>query len=366
MANYPFQNASTYIPVPSHDGSDQLTHPSIIDFFTEHNMTDWQGYRYWMAYTPYTNNNDEEEDPNVIASNDGQNWVVPNGLINPLDDAPKAGYPDGYNADTDMVYNPDTNELWVYYRYWNAVDTLELRLVKISADMTYTLPQAVITVSPYSQAEDLFRSQVIWRENSNKWHMWGQGGDHSVGPWQTGYSFSTDGINWSGFQQCFNSAGEDPFVSIGYENWHPSGKPNFQENKMEFITSAFPLGGVQGRDSVLLYAESPLDNPTLMNCPISELLLVTSGGWDDMLYRPTFVRKEVDGKNLYEIWYSAKDIETSEWHLGYTEGHIELESGEWRYISKLNSKDNEWSSLKDIYIKEDDGWKKIKSVMLKQ
>ena len=69
--------------IPTYDGSDQSTHPSVLRFDAP-----WHGYLYWMAMTPYPYNNDGLEDPSILVSNDAQTWIVPEGLTNPLTPAP--------------------------------------------------------------------------------------------------------------------------------------------------------------------------------------------------------------------------------------------------------------------------------------
>lgn len=44
----------------------------------------WNGYRYWMAYTPYPYANGSEENPSICASNDMLYWETPEGLANPI------------------------------------------------------------------------------------------------------------------------------------------------------------------------------------------------------------------------------------------------------------------------------------------
>ncbi len=67
-------NIETYI-----DGKNQPTHPSVIDMGEE-----WNGFRYWMAYSPYPNADGGEENPCIGASNDMLHWKTPNGLYNPI------------------------------------------------------------------------------------------------------------------------------------------------------------------------------------------------------------------------------------------------------------------------------------------
>lgn len=84
------------LTIPTHDGSGEAMHPSLV-----HVPDGWNGYAYWMAMTPYPDWNDAHEDPNIVVSHDGTDWVVPPGLTNPLDDAP--GAPGTHNSDTHLI-----------------------------------------------------------------------------------------------------------------------------------------------------------------------------------------------------------------------------------------------------------------------
>ena len=45
-------SAANYLTLPTPDGSGQMVHPDVIDFGSNNA---WNGWRYWMAITPYTN-----------------------------------------------------------------------------------------------------------------------------------------------------------------------------------------------------------------------------------------------------------------------------------------------------------------------
>lgn len=308
-------NAVNYLTTPTHEGSGQVVHPSVIDFLLEHGMPTWAEYRYWMAITPYPGGNDAHEDPNILASNDGLKWVVPNGMVNPLDDATGGLSEGGYNNDPELVYNPDTNELWVYYCYAHS-SVLEERLVKVSPDMSYTPPQTIISITPWTQVDNKKRSPAIWRESANRWHMWGGGGTLNP-PYNIYYSFSEDGIGWSEPQQCLNSDGNDPFQALvsGMYNWHMSVKPNYRENRIEFFSYT------NGTGEGIYYAQCDMNNPTVINTPIATPILSGAvGKWDAKLYRASFVIGNDNNSYRYHIWYTARN--NNEWHLGYTSGSI--------------------------------------------
>jgi hypothetical protein len=317
MATLPLNNAATPLTTPTHEGSGEGLHPHIIDFLTEYNMASWVGYRYWMIFTPYPNSDNANEDPNLLASNDGQVFVVPSGIVNPLADA--LGGASGFNSDPELVYNPDTNELWLYYRFVDS--NYYIRLIKISENMECTAPIDIITITAYVESDVKSRSLCIWRESSSKWHMWGGGG---IRPYKVYYSFSNDGTNWGEFTQCLNSDGLDPFQVIGYENWHMDCKPNCRENKVEFLNYCWVLDGGDTSLAKVLNSSCNVDNPTLLLMPITSPILQVGSGWDNgCLYRSTFVIENdtINKKYIFKIWYSAKSS-TGEWHIGYTEGDV--------------------------------------------
>jgi hypothetical protein len=84
-----------------------MIHPGVVDL-----GEDWNGFRYWMANTPYYNDNDTVENPCVLASHDGFEWVVPRGLTNPVYGKPALTY----NSDTDLTYDPVGDRLIMVYR----------------------------------------------------------------------------------------------------------------------------------------------------------------------------------------------------------------------------------------------------------
>ena len=77
-------NSKGYLEIPVYnDANDyQTTHPSALYFENA-----WNGY-ILLAHTPYAYANDALENP-IVASNDGINFVVPEGLTNPLTPIPE-------------------------------------------------------------------------------------------------------------------------------------------------------------------------------------------------------------------------------------------------------------------------------------
>jgi hypothetical protein len=317
-------NAKSPLQIPTYDGSGQAVHPSVIDFQNEYGLDSWGGYRYWMVLTPFPYSQDRFENPSLFASHDGCTWIVPPEISNPLDRA-SGGWDKGFLNDPDMIYNPDTNQLWIYYRFANS-DMLKMLLIKVNPDMTMTRPFTLMEQSPWSQNDNRTRSFCVWREVSDRWHMWGCGG-RGKQPLNTYYFFSRDGICWKEPQRVVNEEGLDPFQAIGLSNWHMSGKPNIKERRIEFLVYSAVNNPIQRRlfpaKNPVVYAECSMDSPTLFRTPIGVPVLQSSkGSWDNgHLYRCSFRIIDNGTGYRYGIWYSAKGSD-GKWQLGYTEGFI--------------------------------------------
>jgi len=101
------RNAVNCLAIPTYDGSGALVHPDVL-YFAE----PWRGAYYWMAFTPYYNGDFTYENPSIVHSSCGIEWVVPEGLSNPIY-RPPAGF---HNNDVDLVYSRENDELWCYFR----------------------------------------------------------------------------------------------------------------------------------------------------------------------------------------------------------------------------------------------------------
>ena len=318
------QNAQQPLRIPTYDGSGQVVHPSVIDFLNEYGVVAWSGYRYWMVLTPYPYSQDQYENPSLYASHDGFTWVVPQNISNPLITASTLGNK-GFLFDPDMIYNPDSDQLWIYYRF-ASTDVLKMQLICINPDLTVTTPVTIIEQSPWSQKDNQTRSFCIYRESSDRWHMWGGGGKGKA-PYNTYYFFSNDGISWSEPHLVLNQDGVDPFQSIGLSNWHMSGKPNRKERRVEFLVYTTVNNHLRkhlfSSRNPIVYAECSVDSPVLFRTPvISPVLLPSKKGWDSgRLYRCSFQIIDEKTTYLYRIWYSAQGSD-GQWQIGHTKGPL--------------------------------------------
>lgn len=116
----------------TYDGSGEVVHPDVVSF-----PTPWNGHRLWNAITPYPNSAIRFENPSLYASEDGDTWTVPGGVINPLAKTSR-----GYLSDPDMIFEPNSNQLWLYYR------EVENRPDKKTGKMVHVGDHVWMTTSP--------------------------------------------------------------------------------------------------------------------------------------------------------------------------------------------------------------------------
>ena len=177
------------------EGANEPYHPSVVKFDTA-----WNGYRYWMTYTPFPN--EANENPCICASNDLIKWETPTGLINPLDKPHDYDTgATGYWSDTNLLYNPDKDRLECFYRGIGASATGENNICrKTSSDgITWSDREIIFTFTSGS-----YVSQSVIYENG-KYTM------YFCRPSEI-YE-STNGINWT-------KTGTLSFFPMNYSFWH--------------------------------------------------------------------------------------------------------------------------------------------------
>lgn len=103
------------LSIKTPDGSHQPFHPSVVHFEQA-----WNGFEYWMAFTPYPFGaapyTDRWENPTVVASHDGIHWQYPAecAFLDDLDEHQIKSI--SYFSDTHLVYDAEKDALCIYYR----------------------------------------------------------------------------------------------------------------------------------------------------------------------------------------------------------------------------------------------------------
>lgn len=306
--SYRTMNAPNYLNTPTYDGSGQTVHPDVWIFDQP-----WNGYKYWMAITPYKDGNDDYENPSILVSQNGQDWAVPPGLINPLVPMPQAP---GYNNDPELVFVRDT--LFLYYNESNKDSNTYVKRMFTTDGIHWSTPKAVFSF-PWH-----LMSPAVLFEN-NKYYMWYV---RSIGCYANSSNIymrvSGDGVNW----------GPEQPVSMplsGMVNWHFD--VTRDGSKYVMLVSSYSTIKNDCAYTTLYYAESTDKlNWTVNPKPI---LSPNPGHWDSFnIYRVSFTCEN----SYLKIWYSARTVGSPRrWNTGYTEGPLSefLKPNKWDEIQGM-------------------------------
>lgn len=278
-------NAETYTTTPTPDGSGSVVHPDVIDF--DHILGQpWNGWRYWMAVTPYLNGNDDVENPCILVSHDGQTWQVPAGLSNPVYPWPGGAQ---YNSDTDLTYDPGTDELVLVYRGGN----LSPRVARSSDGIIW--PETATPITFTGGGGEILSPSLV-KLGPNSWAMYAVGGplgSRTVRRWT-----SADTLTWTGPTETTGITG------MAAEPWHL--------DVIRHDGTYYMLVDTYTPD--FLYAAASTDGLawTLNTDPVISPLLPWDSQW---IYRATLQPHESGDR--FRVWYSA--LGNASWRVGYTQ-----------------------------------------------
>lgn len=277
--------ATSYLPIETYiDGKNQATHPSVIDFDST-----WNGYRYWLAYTPYPFGDGGEENPSLSASNDLKNWHTPNGLYNPISNNEEVNCDE--LKDSHLVYRSDINQLEMWYmgRINSTIksggDLLLLR--KHSTDginwSNYEIMKIMNgTLSP----------SIIYEDG--KYKLWSivpsKNGDETNG--QLLFAESINGFDWSDYRSCLFNDSEHLSV------WHGSVSKSDEGYHFVWIEDS-------GDSNLIKYAFSK-DG---INFTSPQIVVHKAAGWNTF-YRPYILKNETG----YNLFYGVITHE-NEWYI---------------------------------------------------
>lgn len=137
--------------------------------------TPWNGFRYWLAYTPYPGLNSVYENPCLAASNDQKNWIARG--RQPLVDKPVEA--SGYNADTHIFMSADNLTMYLAFRERITAGGTQgnrLKIMQSTDGVTWTVPVTIMTGAVGVQD---FASPSIWW-NGTGWTCMAHNLDASV------------------------------------------------------------------------------------------------------------------------------------------------------------------------------------------
>ncbi|MGA1793253.1 MAG: hypothetical protein ACMUHM_04830 [Thermoplasmatota archaeon] len=288
----PAENAPLYLKIPTYDGSGQCVHPDIMVF-----PEAWNGYRYWMAMTPYPNSNDRYENPSIVASNDNINWTDP--VQNPL-----IGQPSGtHNSDTEWIFVKGEERVHLMYRKG------EWELFVMSSPNGLDWSSKSLQVFNGTRSNCCLSPAVV-SEGNGSLRMWMVNGKGSPNTLMTYVRKGSPDGPWDLQGNCTVEN-----LPKGRDIWHidvircAGGK---------FYLALLVLADMDKTINTTLHLGLSSDG---MNWTISESEAISASrnSWDnDMIYRASSAVLDGEDRDRLGIWYSARSS-GGRWHIGYTE-----------------------------------------------
>lgn len=281
--------SSQKLNIVSSYGDNDAYHPKVLNF-----EKPWNGYRYWMAYTPYPGADQTKENPHISVSNDKIHWETLEEVKTALDPLTPFEDPDQqYNSDTHLVYREDTDTLECYWRQVDNNKRTDTLFKRTTTDgRHWTDRQQVLQTKT---GDDGILSPAIIYEDG-KYKMWTV---NYFEKFPIVYRESEDGFHWSKPRE----------INLTYENsdlrsWHID--VIHTEKGYEMLVVAFKNG--EKHLQMDMYYTKSVDNITFDPC-ITVLKPSTSPvEWDNRgIYRSCFFVE--DGK--YYVYYSG---------IGYPKG----------------------------------------------
>lgn len=284
------------LDIKTFDGSDSPYHPSVLYF-----KDGWNGYKYWMAETPFSPQckpyMDRNECPSIHVSNNGVDWEEI--AKNPIDDLHEKEIKElDYFSDPHLVYVKGKLECWYRFTHRsgdnNYYDNLQL-VRKTSYDGINWSDREILVNLATAEGNELGNmvvSPAIIYSNG-RYRMWYVDSE-SRGQRGLAYSESEDGRKWQNKSAC---------RLIGAQNnpWHID---------VNFIDGIYYLISYDSNNLTIWKSE---DGQKFHY--IKELLSpsVTGSFYGDSLYRACIIKDE-----KLKVFFSAKDLFRT--YIGLLEG----------------------------------------------
>lgn len=274
-------------------GDNQSYHPKVLSF--EEN---WNGYKYWMSFTPYPYSQSDKENPHVVVSNDRINWKTKKDFSNPLDEVEDTANGKRYNSDSHLVYNQDTNQLECWWRYVDDVDNKVVIYRKTTKDGIIWSDKEEIFVSNNRKKTDYISPAIIYEEGIYKiWY---------VNKNRVMYIESADLKTWSKAKDM-EIIYEDSVLSWHLDVIHT-------EKGYEMILVAY--SDWNHRMYMNLYYTKSIDNEKWEKAEVIMKPTTGTNYWDNSgLYRSSFIYE--NGK--YYVFYSGQGTDKAK-GIGLMEG----------------------------------------------
>jgi hypothetical protein len=267
------------------DGSGETVHPDWA-------LAPWRLPQH-LAITPYPNGNANLELPSLFGSEFGIDWLIAPGAPNPVVPAPASGH----LSDPDIVWNPEANELYLYYR--QAADRNLIWLVRSGDGIRWSSPALVVSTPNHE-----ILSPSVVRRAPGDWWMWSVNGDRE------GCSAAT---SWLEVRRSANGVSWGPPSRIdlahdGLYPWHV--EVQWIPSRAEYwaLYNAKRSGSCT---TPALFLATSSDGTTFVPVRRPVVAKGEHPAIQDIVYRSTFAYDP--GADDLRLWVSGARYETSRW-----------------------------------------------------
>lgn len=263
-------------------GDIEAYHPKILAFEQK-----WNGYQYWLSYTPYPSSDEGKENPHIVASNDMINWEAPQGFTNPLDELEEKNHKK-YNSDSHIVMNEDLNRLECYWRYVNDEKNEVIIYRKHTTDGVHWSNKEAVAVSKNRKKKDYVSPAIIY--NKGTYQIWYIDQDNSLK-----YAEAKEGKQWEDIKT----------IPIEYQKPLKSWHLDVIKTDLGYEMVMMAFSNWKARGIASLYYSVSKDNNIWSKC--TEIIKPTTGTyyWDNRgIYRSSLLKKD----GIYYVYYGASNI----------------------------------------------------------
>lgn len=273
-------NANSILKMLNPYGNYQNIHPKVLYF-----ADGWNGYKYWMAYTPYPGGDTTKENPALGVSNDGINWGVPEGFANEVLDEWN-GVARAYNNDTHLLYRSDLNRLEIWWRFVDTNTGIVHLYRRTSTDGVNWNSRETMFTGNWNNDDHVCPTLVFEDGKYKMLSINNTAGNKKV----LNYSESTNGVSWSARQEVVADWGTLTPWHMDFIN---------DEGIYKMVMQAWDVGE-DNNSSSLYYMESPdlihWTNPVKILSPREGLAFDNQG-----IYRSSIVKVG----EQFKLYYSA-------------------------------------------------------------
>jgi hypothetical protein len=271
------------LALSTYEGSGEAVHPDYVA-----PPAPWPVARKYLVVTPFAGGRRTNENPSLFVGVNGIRWWpdrrTPHPLVTP-------GF--GYLSDPDIVYDPQTVELILYYRHVTSDNIIYQ--IRSSDGQNWSEPVEVLR-----EYGSRIVSPAVVRRSATEWLMWSV--DASAGGCEATWATvelrrSTDGVSWSEPQRL--ELGKDGLTSPWHLDvqWIPS--------RQEYWALYNPKSpGSCGTRSAMLATSRDGVEWTSFPSPVLSARAIPE--FNDIVYRSTFSYDP--RRDIVTFWFSGARV----------------------------------------------------------